>query len=480
MKINEIEIKHFRGFPGPSQYSFKLDGKNLLLYGENGSGKSSLYHALNQFFNIDNYAPPFNANIFAKDKNGNEITDGYISVHLDNVPPTTLIWSQNGIRPTDPILTDTAMRKGFLEYRSLLRTNFATSEKDNLNERLFNLAVKVLLAQIPVSLSGIPMVLDDYWQAVRNPKTHHKCNLDRCVNAIDRFNEAFKAILPDIERQTTAFLDYFVDHNMKLKLEFQDLTYEKAKRNIQNQELHLRVEFNNQSIPEYHTLLNEARLSSLALALFLASVKLSNPTPGPSVSSPLRLLVLDDVLIGLDLCNRLPLLDILEQEFKDYQIILLTYDRVWFELASLRMGDNWVCEEHYSERIGNPGYEIPVIQHGGKYIEKARYHFDHHDYRAAAVYTRAAFKNKLKNFCNRKLPVQYFEDQRQMTSKDLWEAVIGKHSGNNKCHVDIPTKTNIESLRKVVLNPLSHDDANSITKVEVEAAIKAIETLSLK
>ena len=44
-----------------------------------------------------------------------------------------------------PILVDAAMRKGFLEYRSLLRTNFVES---SLDERLFQLAVEVLLARI--------------------------------------------------------------------------------------------------------------------------------------------------------------------------------------------------------------------------------------------------------------------------------------------------------------------------------------------
>ena len=43
--ITQIEIDGFKAFPK----NFKLDlgtGKNLLLYGENGSGKSSLYYAL--------------------------------------------------------------------------------------------------------------------------------------------------------------------------------------------------------------------------------------------------------------------------------------------------------------------------------------------------------------------------------------------------------------------------------------------------
>ena len=51
MRITKIEIKHFRGFPGPGVFTFNLpEGKNLLLYGENGSGKSSLCQACFQSF----------------------------------------------------------------------------------------------------------------------------------------------------------------------------------------------------------------------------------------------------------------------------------------------------------------------------------------------------------------------------------------------------------------------------------------------
>ncbi len=39
------------------------------------------------------------------------------------------------------------------------------------------------------------------------------------------------------------------------------------------------------------------------------------------------------MLIGLDLSNRLPLLRVLVEDFADWQVILLTHDRVWFELA---------------------------------------------------------------------------------------------------------------------------------------------------
>ena len=50
MRITEIEIKNFRAFYGCSyQIDLHKTGKNLLIYGENGSGKSSLYLALKLF-----------------------------------------------------------------------------------------------------------------------------------------------------------------------------------------------------------------------------------------------------------------------------------------------------------------------------------------------------------------------------------------------------------------------------------------------
>ena len=49
MKITDIEIKNFRAFPKTYHINLHNAGKNLLVYGENGSGKSSLYLALKYF-----------------------------------------------------------------------------------------------------------------------------------------------------------------------------------------------------------------------------------------------------------------------------------------------------------------------------------------------------------------------------------------------------------------------------------------------
>ena len=67
MRITKIELKNFRAFCRPVEIDLHKTGKNLLVYGENGSGKTSLYLALKSFLeSSEDTAPRFDThqNIF--------------------------------------------------------------------------------------------------------------------------------------------------------------------------------------------------------------------------------------------------------------------------------------------------------------------------------------------------------------------------------------------------------------------------------
>ena len=57
LRIKKISINGYRAFPQYRPHNFEVslgdDGKNLLLYGENGSGKTSLFKALRDLLNRD-------------------------------------------------------------------------------------------------------------------------------------------------------------------------------------------------------------------------------------------------------------------------------------------------------------------------------------------------------------------------------------------------------------------------------------------
>lgn len=79
MKIQSIEITNYKAFLEPEELRFR--GKNVFIYGENGSGKSSLYYALKDFFqsSVENIDFAVLENVFTeKVKQGS----GKISVTL--------------------------------------------------------------------------------------------------------------------------------------------------------------------------------------------------------------------------------------------------------------------------------------------------------------------------------------------------------------------------------------------------------------
>ena len=87
----------------------------------------------------------------------------------------------------------------------------------------------------------------------------------------------------------------------------------------------------------------------------------------------MKILALDDVLIGLDMSNRLPVLDILEEYFTDYQIMLTTYDKAWYEIAKQRTADaQWKYAEFYFSKTDE--YEFPIYVEDKAYLEKAQEH----------------------------------------------------------------------------------------------------------
>jgi hypothetical protein len=90
---------------------------------------------------------------------------------------------------------------------------------------------------------------------------------------------------------------------------------------------------------------------------------------------PCKILFLYDIFIGLDIANRLPLLNILKSEFPDYQIFITTYDKPWYEYAKsyLEGTENWKTLEFYAQET-KEGYEIPLIN-DGDFLQKAEKYY---------------------------------------------------------------------------------------------------------
>ena len=155
MRITKIEVCDFRGFPGPAVYDFEFgNARNLLIYGENGSGKSSLFRAIQEFFNRGAKPKPF---ADFKNVEQPDLTAGHVTLHFDT--GATQQWPYGGNRPLSaPPASQTALQVGCLDYRSLLETNFA-QRGDTVN--LFEIAVNHLVDRMEVPVEGGSAKLGD-------------------------------------------------------------------------------------------------------------------------------------------------------------------------------------------------------------------------------------------------------------------------------------------------------------------------------
>lgn len=470
MRITQIDLQNFRAFRHPHTIKLDKTGKNLILYGENGSGKSSFFLALKQFL-LSSLAPSATPvpieqyrNIFIPNTEATAVRLHLVNPKIPNDSPRPYEWSTaNPMGHQEPLILESAAASGFLDYRALLETHFLTPAANRVN--IFEILVKTLLANIRNEITKNTFAQD--WQSVQSaiPARNTDRQIQWLESKINDFNTGVAAKLQELKGKLIDIFGRFGYYDVSLDFEFTGVTYNRYQKRIENQELILQVQFFERSIECHHQFLNEAKLSAIGLSIYLAALLL-NPMRRPD---RFKLLVLDDVLIGLDMSNRLPVIKILQDFFSDYQIFLLTHDLEWFEILKQRLNNkHWKAIEMYCDK--QVEYELPIFDESKDYLSKAKLYLSQHEYKPAAIYTRTAFEVIIKRYCDEKgLPVRYKEKSKELSSDDFWKVVKGKVSS------DLATK--IEHTRSLIMNPLSHARIMSVYPAEVKEAIEAIETL---
>ncbi|MHA1613438.1 MAG: ATP-binding cassette domain-containing protein [Candidatus Thorarchaeota archaeon] len=494
MKISRIELNDFEAFPKPITFDLK-QGRNLLLYGENGSGKSSLYRALRELFNLRTGKPyAKHQNVF-KDPLG---SDGYIRILFsDHQPPIEWLYGAN--RPTtDQRLVQGSHRLGCIDYRALLDTNYVF--KDGAIN-LFDVLIEGVLQSWLIDVEGRGKIqLETLWEETKalrilKPKKRIKRKIDDAERAVAAFNSILKTYLKHLEIKAQELLKRLHMHHLEIKLYFPGIRLDSDNRDFIERTIRLLVTFNNKPISAPQKFLNESRLTAIALSLYFASLLETVPA---DPQWP-RILILDDVLIGLDMGNRLPVLDIIQEDFKDWQVLLLTHSREWYEVAKQRM-NGWCHYEIFNCRVGD--YEQPILVHDEDHLYRALNFLADGQIKAAAVHVRTKFELVLKWACQKlDIRVKYRLNPRKLPASDLWSALksetikvktLPNYAINGQgqvvrwpskpkevrvIHIDLETR--VQHAVSWVLNPLSHSLSVDPYRAEIEDAIFAIDEVEL-
>ncbi len=478
MRIQAIEITNYKAFLGT--HKINVGGKNLFIYGENGSGKSSLYYALKDFFqsstedidlgNLENvFVPPVKGGetavrvVFEPNSQGQDQEKAYLWNSAEN---DTRAEGDTSIRDGNKL-------KSFLTYKHLLSIHYLKKD-ERIN--LFDLLVKGVLKHFRYSLTG-DRELGELWADVEEaisrptgkeyPISKKKADVKTAIKTFNEsFGELFRSKSPEyILKHANPILDRF-KHNIEMGLRFPQVRPNSDYSAIEGAEVHVDLRYAGKEIEKPHLFLNEARLSAIAISVYLGLIK--RHVQG----IPCKILFLDDIFIGLDIANRLPLLEILETEFPDYQIFITTYDKPWFEHARgfLEQNSDWKTLEFYAQPCAD-GTEIPIIFDGQDLIAKAEHHLLKCDYKAAAVYTRSAFEKLIRKHCEKKKKAVVFKSRlKDYTTEDFWKVIKD----------DLPAQTcaDIETYRPLVLNAFSHyNTERHEIKPELENTIQTVKAL---
>jgi energy-coupling factor transporter ATP-binding protein EcfA2 len=453
-RITKLTIENYRGFynaPNTDPYTLDLpNGENLLLYGENGSGKSSLLMAVREWMNSGDQ--PWDAE---KDKNiwARPVDSATIEISLTDfsnpIGAATIITRNMGNTLNDPLVKNAFQGHGWLTYRELIKSYLLDPKV------IFQLIVLEILGDQKPNNSTYS--IKEMWseiQEFRKPDENGNYpQLDE-KQLFGSFNELVDhLVIHQLQPLVNQMLsDYFKigvkvifskskvsigKHANGRPITLRERARVAGVKILNGDELELFIEFHEEPFANHGEKLNEARLNAIALSMFL-SARVMTPT---HYQGQIRTLLLDDIFVGLDTSNRIPLLKLLTDHdisfidhegnsktvelFQNYQIIVATYDRYWFNVARnwlhSRLKDQWRYYEMYVYSLGtnSAGLQIdqPILKpYGDNFGTGMRYFRDKHhpDYTAAANFFRKAAEELLTDF----LPPKRLEEVRSNKRKD--------------------------------------------------------------
>lgn len=477
-KISKICLENSRAYY--NEIIFDLpDGKNLLLYGENGSGKTSLYKGLSDF--IQSFYSPVT---YTPNWNKPAGSPGHVTLQIEDYDDTTghlhnpisLSFTQgsdNTVVPDTAYLKALCLSKGFLNYKDLLKVYLY----DDNNPNLFDLFVLNLLKNLIPLSHGWTKSLSTEWLDLNEDlfrvNTRKELRHRRGLLRLHDFETMLAAVLTDLFAEVNNYLStYFTDFSLNVNFQLKPMIfkYGRCKRDWRiDQELKLQIQIGESPVGAYNEGLNEARLSAIAICLYLAALR-GNP------GGELHLMFLDDIFIGIDSANRYPILEILHDNFSDFQIIIATYDRSWYYLAKnyfIRHDpDKWKFCNLFTlpKQDNDKSFMIPVKVDGTSSFDRAKEYLHGRrdiDLPAAANYFRKAIEELLsENYLPKELflnedytPIPGFKLTKRLHSlRELFGLI-----GMDTTHIHI-----IQSYLHSLIHPLSHyEEEAQIYRVEL-------------
>lgn len=409
--LHSIELQNFKAFPDKAEIRF--DGKNALIWGVNGSGKSSIYWALYTFLQCSTKGPKGQVKYFDK---------GDLSLH-------------NILAPED---RESCIQLRFKDEKGALSNPYKLSEKDNdsLNEfiRAVDNSSEFITHRLLLNfyhykhsqkINLYPVFDRDIFPYFKTSKGNSFGELLKKIEtnmAVEtkknlelwekEFNDGLEDLIQPIKRnEVNEFYNKFLaqpGETIDIQIHFPEYLKiegfgkDKKNRSIKYPEITLKAQFGLNAplkpVNKTQSFFNEARINAIALSVRFVLMK------GRKSPDELNLLVLDDLLISLDMHNRMKVTKMIIEEYsKDYQIIIFTHDKGFFNEVVRRIDDKkemWQVIRFYETPIDkNPKIEYDNSSN----LDKAIDNYIRHDYEGCALHLRKEAEDILAKYMDPEL-----------------------------------------------------------------------------
>lgn len=520
MKIQKAEFKYFKFH---KELIIDFDSKNLLIYGENGAGKSSIYEALYSNFyhqkrldkeKVSNIQERYRTRGFESEdlevninlgnneflnRKANELTDfsvleGPNSDGLLNLPFEPTVYFTN-----EKVLNRITKENFFITLNETLFEHFPKMKGSLTNEENYHykrftqfhdlekLKKKIIDSIDSNDAVDIRTEFEKILQSENNLLQYmfkYQFPLEEINNIIERFDESFKIsfeITPAISGNNE-----FLEFNPPIiTLKINDMKYDGK----------LSQHF------------NEAKLKLIGVAIYFALAKKYE-----TEQSKFKLLVLDDFLTSLDMANRKLIIKYILEEFKGYQKLILTHNLQFFNMTRKMISLDSEDEENWKvQKLFVYNNQAFLYDKDISYLKEAKDRLQTGDLHSTGNFIRKEFERLITEF-GQLLELGRVEDLQNiidaLTSKDTH--YIYSHKVTNNFYKQVQTiledsqkneqakigsiqsafkplsKTEIEFTEKInnpdgttedksiktlikrgefyknfILNPTSHDDINA-------------------
>ncbi len=506
IKIKEIRIQNFKAFQ--QEQVFPINGKNVLVYGNNGSGKSSLFWALYTFLQSsikdDNGVKKYFKKYVGSNKETHQTLKNVFMAEDDNSfikitaidtntqREDTYTISHDVINTNnegDTVIQELNLASDFINYK-LLHNFYRASHRDEIN--LWPVFEKDIF---PFLTEGTKNWLEDI---IKKPTIDIRRTFsgaavsriakERYLTEINALNLKIQDLLDNISSNANSFLkEHFFDAKdvIRISLSFDkkfkfDLIKNKIWRNNlqgwRHDQLHIKlgIEIYDDTLPEKwrkieraQSFLNEAQLTRIAIAIRIGALRTR-----PLASAKFKILVLDDMLISLDLSNRMDVVRIiLNKENKDdlkffdgFQKIILTHDKGFFNLIRRNTNEeDWVYFNFHKEEKDS---SAPKIKEDKTALQKAIQYFEEKEFETCGNELRKEAEAILSSYLDpdmKKLNKD-FESLSDKLDKAFNQVASQRHQQFTQKFL---LKFDLDKLKKIKTNFDADEDLTAIEKINL-------------